>query len=128
MRPILRGPAAIGLALVLAACGGGGGNTTAPGGTSAGTAPCTDTTDPTFVNATVAGNTWGPVSAKVGEVITWTNGDGVPHGVALDDGSCAMSGTIPGGGGTKSLKFSVAGSFPFHCSVHASMRGTITIS
>ena len=126
MRPNLRGPAAIGLALVLAACGGGG-STAAPGGTSAGTAPCADTTDPTVVSATVEDNTWGPVSAKVGDVITWTNGDGVPHSVALDDGSCAMTGTIPGGG-TKSLEFSVAGSFPFHCSVHPSMKGTIAIS
>jgi plastocyanin len=127
MRSILRRPAAVGLALVLAACGGGGASTTAPGGTSAGSAPCADTTEATVVNATVEGNAWGPVSANVGEVITWTNADSVSHSVALDDGSCAMSGTIPGGG-TKSLKFSVAGTFPFHCSVHPSMKGTITIS
>lgn len=67
------------------------------------------------------------VSAGVGDVITWTNGDSVPHGVELDDDSCAMSSAI-GGGQSKSLVFSVVGSFPFHCSIHSSMKGTITIS
>jgi plastocyanin len=47
--------------------------------------------------------------------------------VVLDDGSCSMAGNIPGGG-TRSLVFSAAGSFPFHCSVHPSMKGTIAIS
>jgi plastocyanin len=122
----------LGAALVLAACGGGGstsapGGTTGPAATGAGAAPCAESTAATVVEAAVADNTWGPVSAKVGDVITWTNGDSVPHAVALDDGSCAMSGTIPGGG-TRSLAFSTAGSFPFHCSVHPSMKGTIAIS
>jgi plastocyanin len=128
MRQVLRGVATLGVAITLAACSG-----TSPGpggGATAGAAPCTDSTGPTIVSAAVKGNTWTPstVTAKVGDVITWTNDDGVAHGVALDDGSCAMSGTIPGGGGARSLIFSVAGSFPFHCSVHSTMKGTITIS
>jgi plastocyanin len=130
MRPIVRGFAALGIALVLAACSGGGGNvTTAPHSTTAGAAPCKDSTGTTTVQANVKDRTWTPstVTAKVGDVITWTNADTVPHAVALDDGSCAMSNTIAGGA-SKSLSFSVAGSFPFHCSVHPTMKGTITIS
>lgn len=138
MRPIHR-IATLSTALLLAACGG----TSAPsmvipatagpaatGGPAATTAagPCADSTDPTVVAASVGGNTWSqPVEAKVGDVITWTNGDTVPHKVALDDNSCAMSENIPGGG-SKSLVFSKAGTYPFHCSVHANMKGTITIS
>ena len=88
-----------------------------------------DSTGATTVSASAKGNAWTPadVTAKVGDVITWTNGDTVPHKVALDDGSCQMSENIAGGA-SKSLVFSVAGSFPFHCSVHPSMKGTITIS
>lgn len=140
MRTILRGPAAIGVALVLAACGGGTTQepTSAAGtpppaataeATTAGEAPCMDSTDPTDVSAAAEGNAWVPaaISANVGDVITWANADSVPHAVGLDDGSCAMTGTI-GGGQTKSLVFSEAGSFPFHCTVHPSMKGTITIS
>ena len=136
MRPIARGIAALATALALAACSGGGTTTTqapagctqAPAGTTAASAPCTDSTGTTVVAVGVANMEWQqPINAKVGDVITWTNGDTVPHKVALDDGSCAMSDNIPGGG-SKSLVFSVAGTFPFHCSVHPSMRGTITIS
>jgi plastocyanin len=130
MRSLPRGLATIGVALMLAACSGGGpGATTGPtgGAGTAAAAPCAESADPTKVNATVEGFTWAPVTAKVGDVITWTNKDAAPHSVALDDGSCAMAGNISGGG-TRSLVFSVAGTFPFHCSVHSSMKGTITIS
>jgi plastocyanin len=132
MRPGLRRLAALSMALstvlLLAACSGNGGTaTTGPGG--GGSAPCTDSTGTTTVSATVANNTWTPgtVTASVGDVITWANSDSVPHKVALDDGSCAMAANIPGGG-SKSLVFSVAGTYPFHCAVHSSMKGTITIS
>jgi len=142
MRPIARGIAALATALALAACSGGGtstqapaGGTPAPGGgtqppaaTTAASAPCTDSTGTTVVAVGVANLQWQqPINAKVGDVITWTNNDTVPHRVALDDGSCAMSDNIPGGG-SKSLVFSVAGTFPFHCAVHPTMKGTITIS
>ena len=150
MRPILRGAGAIAIALVVASCTGGPGTTTAPtvpgattpaagttppsgtsgpGATTAGTAPCTDSTDPTDVTASVESNTWMPASiaAGVGDVITWTNGDSVPHAVELDDGSCGMSSAIAGGQ-SRSLVFSVAGTFPFHCSIHSSMKGTFTIT
>lgn len=136
MRLIARGIAALATALALAACSGGGttttqapaGGTQAPAGTTAASAPCTDSTGTTVVAVGVANMEWQqPINAKVGDVITWTNGDTVPHKVALDDGSCAMSDNIPGGG-SKSLVFSGAGTFPFHCSVHPSMKGTITIS
>lgn len=143
MRPMTRGIATLATAIALAACSGGGATgaptsaatsnptaagTEAPGGTAAGTATCQDSTGATIVEAPVGDFTWAPVSAKVGDVITWTNSDSAPHAVALDDGSCTMDGNIAGGGGTKSLVFDVAGTFPFHCSVHPNMKGTITIS
>ena len=151
MRPIARGIGALVTALALAACSGGGtsptqapaGGTqppaattpaattpaaTTPAATTAASAPCTDSTGTTVVAVGVANFQWQqPINAKVGDVITWTNSDSAPHKVALDDGSCAMSENIPANG-SKSLVFSVAGTFPFHCSVHPTMKGTITIS
>lgn len=133
MRPMLRGLATLSTALILAACGGSatpsivGPVATGPAVTTA-AAPCKDSTDPTTVSTSVGGNEWStPVNAKVNDVITWANSDGVPHKVALDDGSCAMSANIPGGG-SKSLVFTVAGTYPFHCTVHSTMKGTIVIS
>jgi plastocyanin len=141
MRLIARGIATLIIALALAACSGGGTATTGPGGgtqgggtqppaaTSGGSAPCTDSTGTTTVAVGVASFRWQqPINAKVGDVITWTNSDTTPHQVALDDGSCGMSGAI-GWGRSKSLVFTVAGTFPFHCAVHPNiMKGTITIS
>ena len=139
MRSIARGIATLATAVALAACSGGTGATTGPAtqgpqatqgpaATTAGSAVCTDSTGTTTVQATVANFQWGPVSAKVGDVITWTNSDTAPHKVALDDGSCTMSSSIAGSGGKASLVFSAAGTYPFHCSIHPSMMGTITIS
>ena len=145
MRVATRGLAALTTAVLVAACSGGGAPTTAPtSGTAATTGPAATTggaatgaakvcsepasTEPADVQATVGGNEWGPVAAKVGDVIAWTNSDAAPHKVGLDDGSCSMSQNIAGGGGTRSLVFDVAGSFPFHCTVHPSMKGTITIT
>ena len=130
MRPVARGLATLLTAVALAACSG----TSSPaatqgaGPTTASSAVCADSTGTTTVDATVGGFQWGPVSAKVGDVITWTNTDSANHRVGLDDGSCTMSGDIAGGGGKASLVFSVAGTYPFHCTIHQTMKGTITIS
>ena len=138
MRSIARGIGTLAIAAALAACSGGASSaptsaagtqsTGGPAATTAGSAVCTDSTGTTVVNATVGGFQWGPVSAKVGDVITWTNSDSAPHRVGLDDGSCTMSGNIAGGGGKASLVFSKAGTYPFHCTIHPTMKGTITIS
>jgi plastocyanin len=133
MRAILRGASAVAVSILLAACSGGGATTNPPATTSGGASTaagiCTEPAAGTAadVNASVSGNAWGPVSAAVGDVITWTNGDSVPHKVGLDDGSCTMSANITGAA-PQSLVFNVAGSYPFHCTIHSSMKGTIVIS
>jgi plastocyanin len=132
MRSIARGIATLATAAALAACSGSATATTAPT-TAAGqpTPPpvCEDSTAATTVSATVADFKWSdPVTAKVGDVITWTNSDTAAHKVGTDDGSCTMGPNIGGGGGKASLIFNKAGTYPFHCTIHANMKGTITIS
>jgi plastocyanin len=129
MRAIRRTSAVVAAAVLIAACGGGGptsspaivGDPTAP--------PCSEPAAGTVadVDASVGGNEWGAVSAGVGDVITWTNSDAVPHKVGLDDGSCTMTANITGDA-PQSLIFNVAGSYPFHCTIHPGMKGTIVIS
>lgn len=142
MRSTLRGPAVLGVALLLAACSGNGGATTAPTtGTVATNPPAATTGTGTadvcapdtsgaaaVVNAGIEGNTFLPssISAKVGDVITWTNGDVVSHGIQIEDGPRCTGGIT--GGATGSTTFSEAGTFPFFCFVHPSMKGTFTIS
>jgi plastocyanin len=95
-------------------------------------ATCVDVTDAgeaTTVDAGAAAFAWSPaeITAKVGDVITWTNGDSVGHRVATDDGSCRMASNIRGGG-SRSLRFTTAGEYAFHCTVHPSMTGTLIIT
>jgi plastocyanin len=121
--------------VALSACSSGG---TATGGAATqGTAasqgttgdPCSKSTETGTVQAGVADFAFNPttVTASVGDTITWTNAGPAGHTVTLDSVPACDTGTIASGA-TGSLKFTVAGTYPFHCKIHASMKGTITIS
>jgi plastocyanin len=67
-----------------------------------------------------------PLSVAVGDTVLVTNEDGAPHTWTAEEGAFD-SGTIPGDGGTFEFTFEEAGTFPFFCKIHRSMRGTITV-
>jgi plastocyanin len=144
MRPLVRAGVGLAIVLVVGACTSGATSppattapTTAPpppaatdGGTPAGA--CSDVTEggeATTVAVSVEGFQFVPstIQAKVGDVVTFTNGDSAPHGVALDDGGCRTASNM-GRGDSRSLQFSEAGEFAFHCTVHADMTGRLVIS
>jgi len=65
------------------------------------------------------------VTVNVGDTVTWTNFDGIPHTATADDGSWT---TPLFSTGSQSLTFTVAGAFPYHCQAHPTiMRGTLTV-
>jgi plastocyanin len=66
-----------------------------------------------------------PSGVKVGDTITWVNNDSVPHTVTARDKSFDLR-LSPGQKNT--MTASKAGSFPFYCIYHASMRGVLTVS
>jgi len=66
------------------------------------------------------------ISASVGQTVSFTNSDSAPHTATLDDGSCTTATLSTGLAG--GLMFSVAGTYPFHCKIHTSMKGTITVN
>jgi plastocyanin len=121
-----------GAALVLAlltACGGNPGPSgdacTLTGGASTGTAaqPVQVVSDPSTVGA------YQPkaVSVKSGEAVEWDWVDqGVSHTVTAENGSfdsglCAA--------GTKFfVTFNTAGTVNYHCTIHAQMLGTVTVT
>ena len=113
--------------LALAACSSGAAATGTPG--AAAGDPCSKSAAAGTVQAGVADFAFAPatVTAKVGDVITWTNAGPASHTVTLDDHPACDTGTIASGS-TGSLTFSAAGSYPFHCTIHSSMKGTITIT
>jgi len=66
------------------------------------------------------------VEIKTGETVVWINHDLTPHTVTSETGSELNSGSIePGTSWTH--KFDQAGTFPYYCTFHTEMKGTITV-
>ncbi len=67
----------------------------------------------------------GTSSVHVGDTITWTNRDIAPHTATAKDGSFD-TGTI-NKNKSGSHTFTKAGTFPYICSIHPNMKGTVTV-
>ncbi len=71
----------------------------------------------------------GKTSAKVGQVVQWTVApDSVPHNVTWDTDQSINSPPSIGPGGTWQVKFTTAGTYTYHCTIHPGMDGQITVS
>ena len=128
------------LSLALAACGSSASTTTpaasAPAAASAAAsapaapagAACAESSTPGTVKVSIENFAFNPaaITAKVGDTVTFTNGDSAGHTATLDDGSC-FTPTIASGK-SDGLTFTAAGTYPFHCAIHSTMKGTITVS
>jgi plastocyanin len=121
--------------LALAGCGGaaatGGPSvvaSAAPAASSAAGAACAASTDTGTVAVSIVDFSFAPaaISAKVGDIITFTNDGTKSHSATLDQGDCGTG--ILAGGASGGLTFSKAGTYAFHCAVHSSMTGTIAIT
>jgi plastocyanin len=127
--------------LLLAACSSSGA-TTAPSAAASAAPPaaasasaaapagaaCAESAAAGSVAVAVKDFAFGPadITAKVGDTITFTNGDSAPHTATLDDGTCTTGTINPGS--ADGLTFTAAGTYPFHCKIHSNMKGTITVS
>ncbi len=101
---------------------------TAPSSAASGSADCATSTAAPTVNATIQNFAFSPnpIQAKVGDVIGFTNKDSASHTATLDSGSCSTDSIA--NGATMSLTFTKPGTYPFHCSIHSTMKGTIQVS
>jgi plastocyanin len=80
------------------------------------------------VDVKIAGFAFDPasVTVKVGTPVRWTNQDSATHSVTSDTGVWD-SGSIAKGE-TYTRVFDTVGTFAYHCGVHPSMKGTITVT
>jgi len=75
----------------------------------------------------------GNLAVPVGSTVTWTNEDTAPHQVFSDaSGEMAAGGlfqseSLPRGA-TYSFTFTKAGTYPYHCNIHPTMKGIITVT
>jgi plastocyanin len=120
--------------LLGAACGGS--STPSPAGqasvvpsgevspaASTGAAACQPAAEGTVPAATVTIRDFAyspaTVTIKSGEAVAWTNEDTSTHTATTLDGSCDTK-SIPKGG-TVALVFPKAGTYEYHCAIHATM-------
>ncbi len=125
--------AALGLVLTLSACGNGpptvaGAGAGAGGGASIGTAAASGLGTPVASVQATADLVFNPTSSsvKAGGVVQWTNTGSVPHNVTFDQDGSVSSQTMQQGD-TWQVKFTTAGSYPYHCTFHPGMDGTVTV-
>ena len=112
----------------LAACGGGGGGGKAePAGAPADSGGGGEATD----KVDVKDFAFKPksIKVKVGTTVTWTFNDSADHTVAsVTGGSEIPQSPDLKGGKTFTHEFKTAGSFPYICTIHNSMTGTVVVT
>jgi plastocyanin len=89
---------------------------------------CTSSSD---AEVGIHGNAFDPatITVKAGTTIHFENHDSVPHAVVANAGASVFStGNIAAGGDGHIKAPSASGSYPYRCSIHPSMTGTIIVS
>ena len=105
----------IGLALLAGGCGSSASSTTAPSSSSA------------LVTIFITNGVYSPnpLTVRVGQPINWKNNDSIAHSAtstSFDTGSIP-----PLSAHDNPVTMSTAGTFTFHCSLHAGETGSIVV-
>ena len=67
------------------------------------------------------------VTVAVGTTVTWTNRDDIPHTVVSTDDAKTFKSKVLDTDEKFSFTFSKAGTYPYFCSVHPKMTGTVVV-
>lgn len=117
-----------GLAAAAACAGSGYGSnptpmpTPTPGSGGSGSADVTITINGMLGSASFSSN---PAAVKVGQTVAWRNADSTAHTAT---GSGFDTGALAPGQTSRSISFTTAGNVDYHCSIHPSMVGTLTVT
>ncbi len=78
---------------------------------------------------TIQNFAFSPASVTIpkGTTVTWINEDSVNHQIVDDAGTVFSSESLPKGA-VYSFKFDNSGSYPYHCSIHPSMKGVVIVT
>ncbi|HEY6736422.1 MAG TPA: cupredoxin family copper-binding protein [Candidatus Saccharimonadia bacterium] len=102
----------------------------APVTATAATAASTPAPSAITVKASIKDMAFSPagLTVKAGTTVTWKNEDSVSHNVVETDGQAGPSSGTLANGQTYSFAFSTPGTYHYHCSIHPSMTGTVTVT
>jgi len=117
--------AMVAIAVVLAGCSSG--STTTTGGVETTIPGGGGSSGGATVQVNMQGFAFDPqtVTIKVGDTVNWTNMDEAPHNATAVDTSWKTS--TFGKGESGSFTFTTAGTFPYICTVHPNMTGTVIV-
>jgi plastocyanin len=110
------------VALACCACGGSSSSPSTPTPTPTGTLVSIVSGSSNLTTTAYSPN---PVTVSVGGTVTWMNNDNTAHTSTANGGAFDSATIAPGA--TFSRTFPTAGSFPYHCSVHPGMVGTVNV-
>ena len=125
---MLRNFQLLSLLALFAACGGGGSSYSNP------TAPPTTTNPPATTSVSIVGQKGSssfspnPSSAKAGTTVGWKNSDSITHHIVSDTPGAFDTGNIAGGASSAAIAVNQTGSYPYHCSIHPTMTGTLNVT
>jgi plastocyanin len=114
-----------GTALLLAGCGGG----SSPSASAHSSGSSSQSGSGTSSSAvTISNFKFSPASVTVkrGARVTVTNQDSAAHTATADDGHSFDTGTLAQGA-SQTISVSKPGSYPYHCSIHPFMHGTLVV-
>ena len=96
---------------------------------SAAAGPCAPSDAAGTVSVKIANFAFDPatVTAKVGDVISWTNNDNVQHTATIDSNDTCTTPALAQNA-SAGITFSLAGSYAFHCKIHPQMTGKIEVT
>ena len=126
--------------LIAAACSGGAATNAPAASAPAASAPaasesggseaaCAPSTETGTVTGAMANTAFDPaaITASVGDTVTWTNNDTLPHTATVESDQTCTTEQLAGGA-SGGIVFNTAGTYAFFCKVHPSMKGTVTVS
>jgi plastocyanin len=120
------------IAAIASGCGGssgGGGGTSAPQSSTSAAAPSAAGAGPAVKSATIDIKSFkfqpAVIAVKKGGRITWTNSDSTAHTATADDRSFDSQTIDPGK--SRSVAFTTAGAFAYHCDFHPFMKAMVVV-
>lgn len=116
--------ASLALIVMLAACGSSGGSSGSSTKSGGGSSAASDRGKVTIKGFKFSPD---PITAKVGDTITFTNQDSSTHTATETDGPAKFDTGDIKEGASKTVKLTKAGTYKYQCSIHNYMTGTITV-